>query len=219
MRAFFTSGLFLAVLLFAGAASGQPHEEHPAAHPAHPWKLHLESETEVPFIAEPELNEILSAEFTFQLNERFALGVVGLLNFGTSPPIHAGFGLALRYEHFHVEGEFPSMEFLGRLIFDHGFSRFPENILRVETRFTWWTWKYAGLVGRVLADNFPNPLNEENGGEWDVIAGAGISARFSHRLSLAVLGTLRWQDLSAVHHLDGPVITPGILFLAEVGLP
>lgn len=221
VRTFLASGLFVIVFLFAKIVPGQSRGEHPpaAVHSAHPWKLHLESETDVPFVLVPELNEILSVELALQLSRRFSLGAVGLLNFGTSPPIHAGIGLALRYEHFHAAEALPSVEFLGRFIFDHGFSRFPENILRIEARLTWWIWKYVGPVGRVFADNFPDPFNEENDGEWDVTAGAGLAGRINHHLYLALLGTLRWQDLSALHHLDGPVITPGILLLTEIGLP
>lgn len=170
--------------------------------------------------SETELNDhlhagqFLTSELAFRMAQRFSLGAFALVNFARDGT-HFGGGLSVRYETPFTEGLF-------RIAIDHRWSEFPDNIIRAEVQTTGWIYPNVGGVLRGLIENFPSALNEENGGRWDTVAGAGVSYRPNGYFTAVLLGTARWSDLSHVRHgadrsveLGGMLMVEGIFLLLQ----
>lgn len=195
----------VAALLVSRSAVADDHNHSEAQTHQRWWSVHLESETEFA-LTRPTVAQIFTGEFGVRASERLFLTASALVHCGDMTTV--GGGLGLRYES-------PAIEALGRVTFDHRIAEFPENAIRAEARLTWWPHAHAGVMIRVLGENFPTPLNRENGGEWDFVAAAGPTVRWNHHLMGGLLLTGRLPDATGIRHPHLEV-EPGLLLLVEL---
>ena len=206
MKVVMLSAIVALLLVFGRTAHAHDHTNAQVAPPW--WILHLESETEF-VLTRPVVGQVFNGEVGARVSNHLFLTVSALLHVGDA--IHVGGGVGLRYES-------PMFETMVRATFDHRIATFPQNAIRLEVRSTWWAHRHFGLMGRVLGENFPSPLNTENGGEWDFVASAGAVARWNHHFTLGVLATYRLPDVTSVRHAH-PEAEPGLLIFAEFAVP
>lgn len=201
----------MTVALLVSASRAQAHDtktEERAERVPPRALLHVESETEFA-LTSPVVGQVFTGEIGLRVSGRLFVTASALLHVGDTT--HVGGGLGLRYES-------PQAELFGRVTFDHRIAEFPQNAIRAEVRGTWWAHPHFGFVGRLLAENFPSPLNAENGGEWDLVTSGGAMGRVNHHFSVGLLGTLRLPDVTGVRHVHAE-IEPGLLLLAELAVP
>jgi hypothetical protein len=201
------SAIVALLLVFGRPAQAHDHKANAQVSPPW-WILHLESETEF-VLTRPVVGQIFTGEFGFRVSGRLFFTISALAHFGDTT--HVGGGLGLRFES-------PSFEGVARATFDHRVADFPENAIRTEVRGTWWPHPHFGLIGRFLGENFPSPLNAENGGEWDLVGGSGVVGRWNHHFTVGLLATYRLVDITGVRHVHTEA-EPGLLLLAELAVP